>query len=74
MVIVSTVILLGAEIILPTSLPLLPLLVRGVAVETAIESAVLVWAFSRCLEPQIRKVICCERRRFNGVETQVFIA
>jgi peptidoglycan/LPS O-acetylase OafA/YrhL len=45
MVIASTVVLMAWEIVLPTSLPLLALLVLRVAVETAIEVAVLVWAF-----------------------------
>lgn len=45
MVIVSTIIILAWDILLPTSLPLLALLVLGVVVETAIETVVLVWGF-----------------------------
>jgi hypothetical protein len=47
MVIASTIVLIGCEIILTSLalLPLLVLLVLRVVVETAIEAAVLVWAF-----------------------------
>jgi hypothetical protein len=45
MVVASTIVLVAWEIILPTSLPLLALLVLGVVVETAVEAAVLVLGF-----------------------------
>jgi hypothetical protein len=53
MVIASTVVLIGWEIILPTLLALVPLLVLGVVVQTAVEAAVLVWALRVAPTPRL---------------------
>jgi len=45
MVIASTIVLIGWEIIVPLPMALQPLLVLGVVVETAVEAAVLIWGF-----------------------------